>query len=240
MTKSQKTSLPKKILVSPQERDRDEASAPEKKIDSKIKHFQAIGTIQATVERDETGFFFYIGERRYHLYIPRSRIKAWFKQLESSPNTSLFLRVYPKCQIVPKQEPEIRFQVIAWSSENYDSEQSGEFILKGVWQFLPQIKTPCISVYRNENGIDPTEKFKATHLPVIMRREEEEIRPFRFNPKLPKEQLPKRYFIEGKFRFIPSKNCFGWVEDLAVPSERLPRYKKPIKVLVQNNSLRKS
>jgi hypothetical protein len=192
--------------------------------------FQAIGTLQALIEREENGrFFICIGGRKYNLYIPYNRIKAWFKQIEATPDTPLFLRVYPKCQIVPQKEPEIRFQVVAWGSENRWEEQSGEFIFKGIWQFVPQLRTPCVSIYRNNNATDPTEKFKASHLPVLMRREDEDIRPFRFNPKIPKENLPKRYFVEARFRFIPSKNCWGWIQDIKAPSDRIPRYKKPVK-----------
>ncbi|NJO94592.1 MAG: hypothetical protein HC820_10160, partial [Hydrococcus sp. RM1_1_31] len=160
---------------------------------------------------------------------------AWVKQLETTPDTPLFLRVYPKCQIIPSQEPEIRFQVVAWGVENRWEEQSGEFLIKGVWQFVPQLRTPCISVYRNWDATDPTEKFKAAHLPVLMRRSDG-VNPFRFNPKIPSEQLPKRYFVEGKFRLIPSKNCFGWVEDLSAPSSSLPRYKKPVKAMQKERS----
>ncbi|ACK71561.1 conserved hypothetical protein [Gloeothece citriformis PCC 7424] len=194
--------------------------------------FQAIGTIYGKVIRNEEGqFYIALGRQDYKLFILRHRYRAWLKQFENSPDIPLYLKVYPKILIIPRQPVIISFQVVAWSSDPFQEQESepGMFIFKGIWQFLPQFKTPVISVYRNANAVDPTEKFKATHLPVLMRRTEEDIRPFRFNPKIPKDQLPPRWFIQARYKFIPSRECFGWVEDLEPPSQAIPRYKKPVK-----------
>jgi hypothetical protein len=164
------------------------------------------------------------------LFIPRHRYIPWLKQIEHSQDKSLFLRVYPKCLIIPRQPQQIYFEVVFWATENRWQEEAGQFTFRGVWQFVPQLKTPVISVYRNRNATDPKEKFKASHLPVLMRREDE-VNPFRFNPKIPKEQLPKRWFIQARFKFIPSRNCWGWVEDLEAPTEQIPRYHKPVKAV---------
>jgi hypothetical protein len=192
-------------------------------------YFQAIGTLSGIPSQDENGrFFIAIGQNRYRLFIPPNRYKGWLKQIANFPDTLLFLRVYPKCFIAPRREPEIHFQVLYWATENKWEEAPGMFIIKGLWQFLPQVRGPVLSIYRNWGSSDPTDKFKAIHLPVIMRREGE-VQPFKFNPKIPKEKLPKRWFIQGKFRFMSNRSCFGWVEDLAEPSDRVPRYKKPVK-----------
>jgi hypothetical protein len=113
-------------------------------------------------------------------------------------------------------------------------EESGLFRFKGVWQFVPQVRIPVISIYRNQGVNDPKGKFKATHLPILMRREDG-VNPFKFNPKVPKEELPKRYFIQAIFKFIPSRNCFGWVEDLEPPTEKIPKYEKPVKAIPTAN-----
>ena len=60
-------------------------------------------------------------------------------------------------------------------------------------------------------------------------RREDEAKPFRFNPKIAKEDLPPRWFVQGNFKFIPSRNCWGWDKDLEPPTKKIPRYKKPIK-----------
>ena len=130
--------------------------------------------------------------------------------------------------MIPRKPPKIYFQVAAWEEENPWEEAPGQFRLKGIWQFVPQVRTPVISVYRNKGAEDPKGKFKAAHIPVLMRRDDESA-PFRFNPKIAKEDLPPRWFIQGKFKFIPSRDSFGFSEDLEPPTKKIPYYKKPIK-----------
>ncbi|WP_013325602.1 hypothetical protein [Gloeothece verrucosa] len=195
-------------------------------------YFQAIGCLYGKVTRSGEGqFFIQLGRQQYKLYTLRHRYRAWLTQWEKTPDASLYLKVYPKFLAIPRQPVIISFQVVAWGTEPFPApeEEAGIFTIKGIWQFLPQYKVPCLSVYRNRDAVDPTEKFKAVHLPVLMRREDEEVRPFKFNPRIPKDQLPKKWFIQGKFRFIPSKECFGWVEDDEPPTQKLPKYKKPVK-----------
>jgi hypothetical protein len=215
------------------------ASSPSSHSDSELTHapesnpalFQAIGTIYSTPERDETGkFFVRLDGQRYGLFIPRHRYIGWLKQIEQNQDQNLYLRVYPKCLIIPQQPQQIYFELIFWADENRWEEMAGHFTFRGVWQFVPQLKTPVISVYRNRNAIDPSEKFKAAHLPVLMRRDDG-VNPFRFNPKIPSDQLPKRWFIQALFKFIPLRNCWGWVEDLEEPTEQIPRYQKPVKAI---------
>lgn len=190
--------------------------------------FQAITTLHGKIYKDEKlGYAIKIGNSLYRLFIFPAKYRGWLKQLEKGPDTPLYLRAYPKYQIIPRQPAEIYFQIVAWGEENQWTEP-GIYIFRGIWQFVPQVKTPVISVYRNKESTDYTEKFKATHLPILMRREDEAA-PFRFNPKMSKEDLPPRWFIQAKFKFIPSKNCWGWVEDIEPPTQAIPRYKKPIK-----------
>jgi hypothetical protein len=192
-------------------------------------YFQAIGVIYGLLRKNEENkFVVELGGNTYNIYVEKTKYRAFCKHHETNPDQKLFLRVYPKCFIVPRQDPNIYFQVIAWNPENKWEERDGFFILKGIWQFIPQFRAPVLSIYRNKRADDPTGKFKATHLPILMRREGE-TQPFRFNPKIPKEQLPKKWFVEGLFKFIPSRNCFGWQKDLSDPTERIPKFKKPIK-----------
>jgi hypothetical protein len=204
--------------------------------------FQAIGTLYGLPERDESGnFLINSGGQHYRLFILsaplrgslRDRYRAWLKQYETHPDQAMYLRVYPKYLSIPQQDPIVSFQVTAWEDQPRE-EESGLFRFKGVWQFVPQIRIPVISIYRNRGVNDPKGKFKASHLPVMMRREDG-VNPFRFNPKVSKEDLPKRYFIQAIFKFIPSKNCFGWVEDLEPPTENIPKYEKPVKAVQTAN-----
>ena len=199
-------------------------------LEQNVAYFQAIGTLYCQVEQnlEEKKFFITLGDRQYALYFDKPTFFAFLKQYTTKPEARLYLRVYPKCLIIPQQDPIIKFHVLGWDEENKFEEEAGIFRLKGVWQFVPQVRSPVISIYRNKDAEDPTGKFKATHLPVLMRRDDG-VNPFRFNPKIPKEDLPKRYFVQSKFRFMPQRNCWGWVEDIERPREKLPWYKKPVK-----------
>ena len=202
---------------------------PDADIDKPI--FQAIGTIKGKPEEDKENpgqFFIRLGGKRYGLFFAGYRYQAWLKQMAAKPDQTLFLRVYPKCLMIPRKPPKIYFQVAAWEAENPWDEAPGQFRLKGIWQFVPQVRTPVISVYRNKGAEDPKGKFKATHIPILMRRDDEAA-PFRFNPKIAKEDLPPRWFVQGLFKFIPSRDSFGFSEDLEAPTKKIPWYTKPIK-----------
>ena len=207
----------------------------EAETDTDKPHFQAIGTLYGTVEKnDDDIFFIQLGKKSYRLFFVGYRYAAFLKQYENNPKTPLYFRVYPKYRIIPRQPPEVYFQPIAWDTEKQWGEP-GIFTLKGVWQFIPQNRTPMISVYRNGQASDPTGKFKAAHIPVLMRREDE-ANPFRFNPKIEKEELPPRWFIQANFRFMSSRDCWGWVEDIEAPTKEIPWYKKPKKEVTGGKS----
>ncbi|MDJ0509972.1 MAG: hypothetical protein QNJ64_12045 [Crocosphaera sp.] len=216
--------------------DDQSTDEPETDIDKPI--FQAIGTMQGKAQKDDEGnFFLRLGGKRYNIFFAGYRYQAWLKQAEAHPEQTLFFRVYPKCLMIPRKPPRIYFQVAAWEAENPWEEQPGQFRLKGIWQFVPQVRTPVISIYRNHNASDPKGKFKATHIPVLMRRDDESA-PFRFNPKIAKEDLPPRWFVQGKFKFIPSRDSFGFSEDLEPPTKKIPYYKKPIKDVQSKDSVK--
>ncbi len=207
----------------------DDQSTDEAEADIDKPIFQAIGTLQGKAQKDDEGnFFIRLAGKRYDLYFGGYRYQAWLKQAEAHPDQTLFFRVYPKCLMIPRKSPKIYFQVAAWETENPWDEEAGQFRFKGIWQFVPQVRTPVISIYRNKDAEDPKGKFKAAHIPVLMRRDDESA-PFRFNPKIAKEDLPPRWFVQGLFKFIPSRDSFGFSEDLEPPTKKIPYYKRPIK-----------
>ncbi len=191
--------------------------------------FRAIGTLYGSIEKDQEGtFLINLDGNRYRLFIPGYRFDAFQKQYNNISDKSLFLRVYPKCFIVPRMPHELYFQVLAWDKDNPWGEAPGEFIIKGVWQFLPQLRTPVISVYRNKDSKDTSGKCKAAHIPVMMRRSDG-VNPFKFNPKSDKEDLTPKWFVQGRFKLLPQRNCYGWISDIKEPSNKIPWYKKPKK-----------
>ncbi|MEC4984320.1 MAG: hypothetical protein SAJ37_13080 [Oscillatoria sp. PMC 1068.18] len=192
-------------------------------------YFQGIGTLYGRpYKRDDGEMMVSMGKHDFRLsFRPGGKYK-FNRQVENNPSTELFLRVYPKVLYIPRKTPEMYFVVVAWREDNQWQTEPGIFALCGIWQFIAPSRLPVISVYRNPEAPDPTKKFKATHLPVRMRREGE-VQPFRFNPKTPKEDLPKKWFIQGNFRLLPEGNCFEWVEDIEPPTDWIPRYRKPFK-----------
>jgi hypothetical protein len=145
--------------------------------------------------------------------------------------TELYLRVYPKAWYPLKGDRmtvNLGFQLVAFQTELREADTLNIFILRGLWQFIPQYKRPVLSIYRNER-LGDWDKCKSNHLPLLW--QDSPVKPFYFNPKAPKEEdkKPERYFCQLEARFIPAKNCFGFVTLLDEPTLRTPKYLKPIR-----------
>ena len=54
--------------------------------------------------------------------------------------------------------------------------------------------------------------------------------PFRFNPKVPREEQAKRYFVQLKAKFNPEKNIFIFDSLMGLPTEELPNFLKASKI----------
>jgi hypothetical protein len=66
--------------------------------------------------------------------------------------------------------------------------------------------------------------MKATHVPLIWK--DAPFKPFRFNPKLEKEEQGRPLFLQLKAKFIPAKDGFEFVALLAPPLEKAPKFFK--------------
>ena len=207
--------------------------------------FKAVGIITGTVTFGEGTATVFIGENQYPLYYsPRHRksYEALKKQVENNPGKLERLIVYPRVMHFPRREllHIISFQLVGFdnskSSEGITSQlQDFEFQLCGLWQFIPVCQTPCISVFKNfkQERLDYIKQkeahkrvryMKASHIPLIWK--DSPIRPFRFNPKLEKEQQGHSSFVEVLARFIPGRDVFGFVKMLSTPAEKCPRFLK--------------
>lgn len=161
------------------------------------------------------------------------------------------LIVYPKILHFPKKEQPylIGFQVVSFEKnleKNLEKPQTPnnahltlnrelqdfEFKLSGLWQFIPVCQTPCITVQKNfsderltyikEAPIEQKVNFmKASHIPVLWR--DAPIRPFRFNPKLDKQQQGQAFFVEIKVEFLPSRDVFEFRQLRSRPSQAPPK-----------------
>lgn len=241
-----------KVKVEPQ--PSTELETPQEPKEPKPKNeslFQAIGIIKGEVNLGDVSTI-KIGDKEYRLfYIPGRRrfaYEALKKEIEATGNTTQRLIVYPKILHFPGRDKPyiIAFQLSGFISSiptkkehPFNSElKDFEFRLCGLWQFIPVCRTPCISVFRNftkdrlawikEAEASRKVKFmKATHAPLLWR--DSPVKPFRFNPKLEKEQQAKTYFVELKARFLPDRDVFGFVELLSEPTEERPNFFKASK-----------
>ena len=132
----------------------------------------------------------------------------------------------------PKKPAQIQsFQLVGFDDGVQDGVardlDDNEFKLFGLWQFIAVCKCPVISVYRNftpeqyahfkswmmrERNI----LVKAQHIPLLWK--DAIVPPFRFNPKVDKEQQAPCYFVGVKVRFLPGRDSFGFDSLLAPPT----------------------
>ena len=104
-------------------------------------------------------------------------------------------------------------------TEQSEKGEAGIFVLRGVWQFIPQCRRPVFTIYRNELK-DYENRPSNQHLPLIWTDQP----PYRFRKD--SEEKPKFYQITA--RLIPQRACFGFVSQIADPQDFTPRrVKKP-------------
>lgn len=212
--------------------------------------FQAVGIVTAAVNLDlETHKnTVTIGGLTYPLfYISQKRqaFEALKAEIAATGNSTQRLVVYPRAVHFPKKERahEITFQLVGFDKGQQVKESvSGElldfeFKLSGLWQFIPVCRTPCVSIFRNFSRerldyikqTEPARKvkfLKASHLPLLWK--DAPYKPFRFNPKAEGDQ-GHPIFVSLKAKFLPERNVFGFVEQLAPVQETAPKFLKASK-----------
>jgi hypothetical protein len=213
--------------------------------------FQAVGVITGDVtfifveEKNKYIANITIGQYQYNLLTAGSRNKSnafngLRKEIESTGISRQKLIVYPKITHYPgrEQEHKLAFQLVAFEKENVETSialNDLEFKLSGLWQFIPVCRTPCITVMKNFSAerleyIKQAELarkvnfMKASHIPLMWK--DAPVNPFRFNPKIPKEEQGKAMFVSIKARFIPGKDMFAFDSLLALPQDESPKYLK--------------
>jgi len=190
--------------------------------------FQAVGIIVGDVRFDEEAKgTITIAQKEYQLfYASRHRYayEALQKEVKATGGEKMRLIVYPRVMHFPKREQPylLSFQLVGFNNKRTEATgiasqlQDFEFQLCGLWQFIPVCQTPCISVFKNFNKqrleyiksaeADKKVRFmKASHVPLLWR--DSPVRPFRFNPKLEKEQQGHSSFVE-----VLARDVFGYVK----------------------------
>ena len=213
-------------------------------------YFTAVGMIKGEVAFDEVENKHTVkfSGKTYPLFYARKNYQAFSglkKEIEATGKKSQRLIVYPKFTHFPQKEqpPRVGFQLVGFDKgaepEGIGTElKDNEFKLCGIWQFIPVCRQPCISIFRNfsRSRLDYIKQakvqskvnfMKASHLPILWR--DGPVKPFRFNPRLEKDQQAKTYFVQIKGKFLPQRDCFGFSEMLADPIEKPPKFLKASK-----------
>lgn len=217
--------------------------------------FQAIGVIVGEVNFSDNKAQIAIAEKQYPLHYASSHKRAYQAlqlHIKRTGQSQQRLIVYPRVMHFPKKEQlyRIGFQLVGFDTTDASTQQESttgdsvsidkqlqdfEFKLSGLWQFIPVCQTPCITIQKNFNeqrlayikeaAVEERVKFmKASHIPVLWR--EAPVRPFRFNPRLDKQQQGQVYFVEIKATFLPAQDVFRFCELRSPPSKTAPKFLK--------------
>lgn len=206
--------------------------------------FQAVGLIKASIKKEENpdkpksnSFKVQLGDFEFSLVGKKDIFRYLSVDLKKNPEPERWLMLYPKVLHLPGNAPHsVYFELKAFSVKKPEIELDHlEFKLAGLWQFIPVCKVPVISIFKNfsEERLEsykhsePAKKVKETkpaHIPLFWK--DAVVSPFRFNPKVPKEEQVKPYFVEIKARFFPDKQTFGFESLRGLPTEQTPKFMK--------------
>ncbi len=198
--------------------------------------FQAKGVLILTPYIKDNLLKVTIDEGEYDLlYVPGSQSQAHKSlkaKLEKNGSDSMFLKLYPNATFDRKSmEPKLSFFLANFSPhcEKINDHPKG-FVLRGIWQYIPQCKSTVISIHRNISQLSVFKKLKSKqqfyfaqprHIPVVW---DAPVEPFKFNPQLEKgEQMP-RYFVE--VRAIFKDGLYVVEEMLREPTRDIPKFIK--------------
>ena len=209
--------------------------------------FSAVGVLRVELNLDPYPSF-KLGGKEYKLFCAGNHKRSLYalrKEIERSGAEQRII-VYPRVLHLPdrKKPAQIQsFQLVGFDDGVQDGVardlDDNEFKLFGLWQFIAVCKCPVISVYRNftpeqyahfKSLDDERKKYfgKAQHIPLLWK--DAIVPPFRFNPKVDKEQQAPCYFVGVKVRFLPGRDSFGFDSLLAPPTLEAPKFikiKKP-------------
>ncbi|MEQ8465391.1 hypothetical protein [Coleofasciculus sp. E1-EBD-02] len=230
----------------PEQSDTPEEETKESENDGII--FQAIGIVVGDVSwSDEGRAMLTMAGRDYPLFYT-SRLRKAFNalklEIKNTGEATQRLIVYPRVTHFPQRTKshQISFQLVGFSKGEPDGVAAQlddfEFQLRGLWQFIPVCRGPVVSIFRNFNRdrldyikqAEPAQKvrfMKASHLPLMWK--DSPVKPFRFNPKTPKEEQGHPAFIQVKAKFLPTRNLFEFDALLAPPLDKAPKFLKASK-----------
>ncbi len=217
----------KKAKVSPENPVPENPSETQDKAEPEPKShiFQAFGFVKGKILEQGSSYVLQIEDKTYPLFGPRGRIKSFVGSEEE-----VYLRVYPNWQPNVQKEEVLRnlsFTVVAVLAQCPKNYQVNHFKVRGIWQRVPFLAEPVITVYRNQSR-GAHDDCKALHFPLVW--EDAPVEPFEYDPSLKEKQdYSKRYFCQVKVIFSPETQEFTVSNLLEEPTTTIPPYIKPKK-----------
>jgi hypothetical protein len=195
--------------------------------------YQAIGILSGKLTFSN-GFKISLDGKQYNIRFKSDKL-LYFVELEKVGRFA----VYPKFTHFPGRDatPNVYFEVVAISYSDTNSStglfekmQDNEFILSGLWQFIPVCRTPVVSVMHNYNDdllakiaklntAAKCRKLKAQHLPLVWKPPI--VPAFRYQKDA--EVQEEKYFISVKAKFDTKREEFIFDAIIGMPTTEVPR-----------------
>jgi hypothetical protein len=200
--------------------------------ESGLNFFQAIGVLSGKLIFD-SGFKIELAGKQYNVKFKKDCLMYFVKLGEVGR-----FAVYPKIMHFPKPDAAatIWFEIVAIKSEDNSSSgifeklQDNEFLLRGLWQFIPVCRTPVISVLYNYSDdllakiarLDTAakcKKLKAQHLPLVWKPPV--VPAFRY--KKDSDVQDDKYFISVKAKLDINREEFIFDSLIGIPTTEVPK-----------------
>ncbi len=223
--------------VPPQSSLESLSKEPQKQqLDAEPPIFQALGTVIATPYLKDDLLKVVIEDCEYDLSYNRGFQRQAYmslkSELEENGSSQMFLKLYPQATFDQSSaEPILSFSLVNFSlnCEKLNNYPKG-FVLRGIWQYIPNSKSPVITIYRNRDQLGFFKRLnksrqgyfaRARHIPVVW---DGTVEPFKYDPQLEKESQMPRYFVE--VRAIFKDGLYVVEEMLREPTRKIPKFIK--------------
>jgi hypothetical protein len=217
--------VPENSLENPSENSPESQTQDKAEPEQKSPIFQASGLVKGKILEQGSSYVLQIEDKTYPLFGSRGRIKSFVGSEED-----VYLRVYPNWQPNTQKEEVLRnlsFTAVAILEKCPKNYPVNHFKVRGIWQRVPFLAEPVITVYRNQSR-GAHDDCKALHFPLVWK--DAPVEAFEYDSSLKgKQDYSKRFFCQVKVIFSPETEEFTVSGLLEEPTTDIPPYIKPKK-----------
>ena len=217
--------VPENSLENPSENSPESQTQDKAEPEPKSPIFQASGLVKGKILEQGSSYILQIEDKTYPLFGSRGRIKSFVGSEEE-----VYLRVYPNWQPTTQKEAVLRnlsFTAVAILEKCPKNYPVNHFKVRGIWQKVPFLAEPVITVYRNQSR-GAHDDCKALHFPLVWK--DAPVEAFEYDSSLKgKQDYSKRFFCQVKVLFSPETEQFTVSGLLEEPTTDIPPYIKPKK-----------